>query len=197
MRSARRRASPGRGPRRRSPLPRAPRARRGAVPPRARCRPTAPRAGRQSLPERGARPSPSARCWPRRRRARASRVLDEDVADAVSRGLAGVDCILERLVDVLPADHDHRVYAVVLEETRARCARSLSPGRHGISKETRLRNLDRETAAPRPRSRLHERADPISALFPDHTRRACTGYVLSPRFLEAEILLRSGLYSAS
>ena len=55
----------------------------------------------------------------------ASRVLDEDVADAVRGGLAGVDRVLERLVDVLPADHDHRVDAVVLEEARARRARDV------------------------------------------------------------------------
>ena len=36
--------------------------------------------------------------------------------------LARVDRFLERLVDVLPADHDHRIDAVVLEERRARGA---------------------------------------------------------------------------
>src|SRR5436305_10644955 len=44
------------------------------------------------------------------------RVLHEDVADAARRGVARVDRILERLVDVLPPDHDHGVDAVVLEE---------------------------------------------------------------------------------
>ena len=61
---------------------------------------------------------------PRRARS-ALRVLDEDVADAVRGRLARVDRVLERLVDVLPADHDHRVDPVVLEEARARGARDL------------------------------------------------------------------------
>src|SRR5712691_2917431 len=46
-------------------------------------------------------------------------VLDEDVADPVSGGLAGVDGVLERFVDVLPADHDHGIDAIVLEKARA------------------------------------------------------------------------------
>src|SRR3954467_2655695 len=53
------------------------------------------------------------------------RVLDEHVADAVRSRLAGVDRVLERLVDVLPADHDHRVDPIVLEEARPGCARDV------------------------------------------------------------------------
>src|SRR3954467_4492039 len=53
------------------------------------------------------------------------RVLDEHVADAVRSRLAGVDRILERLVDVLPADHDHRVDPAVLEQAGARGARDV------------------------------------------------------------------------
>src|SRR5207248_1247345 len=56
-------------------------------------------------------------------RAQLSGVLDEDVADAMRGRLARVDGVFERLVDVLPADHDHRVDPVVAEEARARRAR--------------------------------------------------------------------------
>src|SRR4051812_20045725 len=41
------------------------------------------------------------------------RVLDDDALEHVGHVLAGVDRLLEALVDVLPADHDHGVDAVV------------------------------------------------------------------------------------
>src|SRR5687768_17020773 len=50
----------------------------------------------------------------------ALRVLDGDVRDDVRRGLARVDRPLQSLVDVLPADHDQGVDAVVAEERRDR-----------------------------------------------------------------------------
>src|SRR3954452_23999124 len=52
----------------------------------------------------------------------ASRVFYDDALEDVRHGLAGVDRVLEPLVDVLPADHDHRVDAVV-EQRRNRLAR--------------------------------------------------------------------------
>src|SRR5206468_7992812 len=53
------------------------------------------------------------------------RVLDDDVPHAMGGGLAGVDRVLERLVDVLPANHDHRVDPIVLEQARARGPRDV------------------------------------------------------------------------
>ena len=52
-------------------------------------------------------------------------VLDDDVPDDVGRGLAGVDRILERLEDVLPADHLDGIH-MVLEEAGDRLRRRLS-----------------------------------------------------------------------
>src|SRR4051812_13372203 len=46
---------------------------------------------------------------------RPSRVLDHDVLEDVRHGLRRVDRRLEAVVDVLPADHDHRVDAVLEE----------------------------------------------------------------------------------
>ncbi len=43
-------------------------------------------------------------------------VLDDDVPDHVRRALAGVEGVLERLEDVLPADDDERVDPRVAEE---------------------------------------------------------------------------------
>src|SRR5581483_3139191 len=48
----------------------------------------------------------------------ASGVLDDDVGDYVGGRLARVERALERLVDVLPAEHDERVDAVVPEQRR-------------------------------------------------------------------------------
>src|SRR3954447_10363908 len=50
------------------------------------------------------------------------RVLDHNALEDVGHLLGGVDRGLEALVDVLPADHDHRVDPVV-EERRHRLAR--------------------------------------------------------------------------
>ena len=44
------------------------------------------------------------------------RVLDDNVRDHVGGCLTGVEATLERLIDVLPADHDQRVDAVVPEQ---------------------------------------------------------------------------------
>src|SRR6266516_2363583 len=51
------------------------------------------------------------------RRSARSAVLDEDRFEDVGRVLAGVDGLLQPLVDVLPADHRERV-GVVCEERR-------------------------------------------------------------------------------
>src|SRR3954451_7738159 len=51
----------------------------------------------------------------------ASRVLDHDVLEDVRDGLRGVDGSLEAIVDVLPANHDHRVDPV-LEQAGQRLA---------------------------------------------------------------------------
>src|SRR5919112_315649 len=57
--------------------------------------------------------SPMAGCVP------ASAVLDHDALERVRHVLAGVDGLFEALEDVLPANHDHRIDAVV-EERRDR-----------------------------------------------------------------------------
>src|SRR5438309_2388729 len=51
-----------------------------------------------------------------------SRVLDDDALEDVRDPLGRVDRVLEALVDVLPADHDHRVDPVV-EQRRHRLPR--------------------------------------------------------------------------
>src|SRR5205809_5889143 len=48
-------------------------------------------------------------------------VLDHDALDDVGHLLGGVDRVLEALVDVLPADHDHGIDPVV-EQRRHRLA---------------------------------------------------------------------------
>src|SRR4051794_14904499 len=53
--------------------------------------------------------------------AQALRVLDDDALEDVRDRLGGVDRVLEPLVDVLPADHDHRVDAA-LEQSGGRLA---------------------------------------------------------------------------
>ena len=55
------------------------------------------------------------------------RVLDDDVRDHVRGRLAGVEPAFERLVDVLPANHDQRVDALVAEQRGERVAQDRSP----------------------------------------------------------------------
>src|SRR4051812_30197924 len=82
--------------------------------------------------------------------ARASGVLDDYSLENVRDRLAGVDRVLEALVDVLPADHDHRVDAVVEQ-------RSHRLARHAVAVVLEPVDLDRvvrdvaEVAQPRHR----------------------------------------------
>ena len=59
------------------------------------------------------RPSSPRRPATARRRDSPLRVLDDDALDAVAGGAAAVDAGLQRIVDVLPAEHEHRVDRVV------------------------------------------------------------------------------------
>src|SRR4051794_6510225 len=85
----------------------------------------------------------------------ASRVLDDDSLEDVGDRLAGVDRVLEALVDVLPADHDHRVDAVVEQ----RCHRL---ARHAVAVVLEPVDLDgvvRDvTEVAQPRHRLGDLA---------------------------------------
>ena len=101
------------------------------------------------------------------------RVLDDDVADHVRRRLAGVDRILERLEDVLPADDDERVDPRVAGRAwRSRRGRSgrprpRAPSARRASASTRAAAQPCErrwrAARPRPRESGTARAPAASA----------------------------------
>src|SRR5207248_8781716 len=108
----------------------APRGRPGAAPRPARYRPSGPRAGRRRDVERGVRPTPSARCSRRRRRARCSWPSRREPAgdletapwaaarlDRAARG--GPDVLDDRETEPGPARRTGAVGAVeALEEAR-------------------------------------------------------------------------------
>src|SRR3954453_13632625 len=95
----------------------------------------------------------------------ASRVLDDDALEDVRDRLAGVDRVLEPLVDVLPADHDHRVDPVV-EKGRHRPASYPGP------RVFEPVHLDREVRdvveGAQPRHRLGE----LARALEQHVREA-------------------------
>ena len=104
-------------------------------------------------------------------------VLDEDVPDPVRGRVARVDRVLERLVDVLPADHEHRVDPVVLEEAGARVAGDAGRPRPRSALIVRTSSAEPRRPFSRPSSvrellgRAHEQAAELERLARRRARR--------------------------